>query len=40
MDKSEGSITIFFWKNFDSEYQKTSYGNPSVFQKLSGVEKL
>ena len=33
-------ITIFRWKNFVSEYKKISSRNPSVFQKISGIEKF
>ena len=41
MDKrgEGGSITIFRRKVV-SNYRKTSWGNPSVFQKNSGIEKF
>ena len=31
---------IFFRRFFVSHYRKTSQGNPSVFQKFSGIEKI
>ena len=34
-----GHITIFCRKFVVSQYRKTSYGNPSKFQKNSGIEK-
>ena len=40
MDKrGGGSIKIFRREFFVSQCQKTSWGNPSVFQKISGMEK-
>ena len=36
----EVNITIFYRIFVVSQYQKTSLGNPSVFHKLSGIEKI
>ena len=36
----EGNITIFYRKFFVSQYRKILWGNPSVFHKISGIEKL
>ena len=33
-------ITIFPWKIFVSQCQKTLSRNPSVFHKISGIEKI
>ena len=33
-------LTIFRQNCFVSQYRKTLWGNPSVFQKISGIEKF
>ena len=40
MVKKGGSIQKFHRNFFVSYYRKTSWGNPSVFQKISGMEKI
>ena len=36
----EGNITTFYRKFVVSQYRKTLWGNPSVFHKISGIEKF
>ena len=38
--KERAGITIFRQFFFVSQYRKTSYGKPLVFQKVSGIEKF
>ena len=37
---NKGRSRFFVESLFFSQYQKTSYRNPSVFQKFSGTEKV
>ena len=39
-NREGAGITIFRHNCFVSQYRKTSWGNPSVFQKISGIENF